>query len=63
LGNRRAVLMIYLATFLLGSLTLIMIRLSPITAVLLATGVVMIMVLIAIRLGATKVPVSRKHVD
>ena len=63
LGNRRAVLVIYLATFLLGSLSLIMIRLSPIPAVLLATGVVMIMGIIAIRLGAIRAPVSEKHVD
>jgi UDP-GlcNAc:undecaprenyl-phosphate GlcNAc-1-phosphate transferase len=63
LGNRRAVLVIYLATFLLGSLSLIMIRLSPIPAVLLATGVVMIMGIIAIRLGAIRAPVSGKHVD
>lgn len=62
-GNRRVVLLIYLATFLLGSLSLIMIRLSPIPAVLLATGVVIIMVITAIRLGAIRSPVSQKHVD
>ena len=57
LGNRRAVLVIYLATFLLGSLSLIMIRLDLIPAILLAAGVVMIMAIIAIRLGAAKAPV------
>lgn len=58
LGNRRAVLVIYLATFLLGSLSLVMIRLDPLPAVLLATGVVMVMGIIAIRLGAAKAPLS-----
>lgn len=58
LGNRRAVLVIYLATFLLGSLSLVMIRLDPIPAILLAAGIVMIMGIIAIRLGAAKAPLS-----
>jgi UDP-GlcNAc:undecaprenyl-phosphate GlcNAc-1-phosphate transferase len=63
LGNRRAVLVIYLAAFLLGTLSLVMIRLDPIPAILLAAGVVIVMAIIAIRLGATKVPLSQKHVD
>jgi len=63
LGNRRAVLVIYLVTFLLGGLSFVMIHLNPITAILLATGVVMIIGIIAILLGAIRPLVPRKHVD
>ncbi len=58
LGNRRAVLMIYLATFLLGILSLGMIRLGAISAILLAIEIVTIMGLIAIRLGALRPPAA-----
>jgi multisubunit Na+/H+ antiporter MnhC subunit len=40
-----------------------MIFLDPIPALLLATGVVIIMCIIAIHLGAVKSPVSLKDVD
>ncbi len=63
LGNRRAVLVIYLTAFLLGIFSLIMIRLHHVAAILLAIGVVMIMCFIAVHLGAVKPPVSRKDVD
>ena len=52
LGNRGAVLVIYLATALLGSLSLILVRLTTWPAMLLAAGAIMIMGLIAVRLGA-----------
>ena len=58
LGNRGAVLVIYLATFLLGSLSLVMIRLDSLSALLLATGTVLIMGIIAISLGAIRPPSS-----
>jgi UDP-GlcNAc:undecaprenyl-phosphate GlcNAc-1-phosphate transferase len=63
LGNRRAVLVIYLAAFLLGALSLVMVRLDPLPAILLAIGVVMIMCIIAMNLGAIRSPVPRKDVD
>jgi UDP-GlcNAc:undecaprenyl-phosphate GlcNAc-1-phosphate transferase len=63
LGNRRTVLVIYLATFLLGTLSLVMIRLDPVPAILLAIGIVTIMGIIAIRLGTIRPPASRKRID
>jgi len=63
LGNRRAVLVIYLATFLLGCLSLFMIRLDAVPAIFLAIGIVTIMSIIAIRLGAIRSPASRKSID
>ena len=63
LGNRRTVLVIYLATFLLGILSLVMIRLDPVPAILLAIGIVAIIGIIAIRLGAIRSLVLQKKVD
>ncbi|MBI3015320.1 MAG: undecaprenyl/decaprenyl-phosphate alpha-N-acetylglucosaminyl 1-phosphate transferase, partial [Candidatus Tectomicrobia bacterium] len=59
LGNGRAVLMIYLTSLMLGTLSLVMIRLTPVSVALLATGIVTILCLVAIRLGAVRHPASR----
>jgi UDP-GlcNAc:undecaprenyl-phosphate GlcNAc-1-phosphate transferase len=59
LGNGRAVLVIYLTAFMLGILSLVMIRLQPLLVVFVATGVVMILCIAAIRLGAVRHPASR----
>jgi hypothetical protein len=40
-----------------------MVRLDPLPAILLAIGVVMIMCIIAMNLGAIRSPVPRKDVD